>query len=172
MEEKPKPVRDARDAIVVKDNGAVGALARFDLSELRFLAFCLSRCDSKDETNREITARVADLCTIFPAMDKKSAYGLVKQCLLSLWRKPLEIQDGRKMRLRTWLSGVDYDEGEFTFFIAPEMQPYLLGLKSAFTQYRLRDVYQFRSANTWKLYENLAQWRTAGRCQRSGAGPS
>lgn len=30
-------------------------------------------------------------------------------------------------------------------------------LKGNFTQYRLEDVYQFKSQNTWKLYENLKQ---------------
>lgn len=153
----------ALDAVVAKDNAVIGALARFDLSELRFLMFCLSRLDSKGETNRLITARVADLCDIFPAMDKKSAYGIIKQSLTGVWKKPLEIQEGRKMQLHAWLSGMEYEGGEFTFFVSPEMKPYLLGLSKAFTQYRLRDVYQFRSAATWKLYENLAQWRTAGR---------
>jgi hypothetical protein len=64
-----------------------------------------------------------------------------------------------------WFTGFKYFKktGKFTFSISPEMQPYLLELKGAFTQYRLVDVYQFRSANTWKLYENLAQWRNAGR---------
>lgn len=153
----------ALDAVVAKSNAVIGALARFDLSELRFLMFCLSRLDSKGATNRLIRARVADLCASFPLMDKKSAYGIIKQSLMAVWKKPLEIQEGRKMQLHAWLSGMEYEDGEFAFFVSPEMEPYLLGLSKTFTQYRLKAVAQFRSANTWKLYENLVQWRTAGR---------
>lgn len=153
-----------RNAIVAKDNAAIGALARFDLTELRFLAFCLSHCDSRNGTNRQITARVADMCNIFPSMDEKSAYGIVKRIFLSIGRKPAEfVNEKGEQCLYHWLTGLRYRAGEFSFCISAEMEPYLLGLKSAFTQYRLKDVYQFRSASTWKLYENLASWKTSGR---------
>ena len=146
------------NAIVAKDNAAISQLAKLDLSSLRLLAFCLAHYNSRSGENPRITARVADLSKLFP-MEAKSAYAVVKKTLLSLWSRPAEFREGRKTCLRSWISGVDYEDGTFSFYIAPEMEPYLLRLKGAFTQYRLKDVYQFKAASSWKLYENLARWR-------------
>lgn len=155
-------------AIVAKDNSLLPQLAKLELSELRFLAFCLANYNSKEVKNRQITASVADLCDIFP-MDRPSAYRVIKQVILSLAKKPAEFRIDKKIYLYHWFSGLEYttDSGEFTFRISPEMEPFLLGLAGNFTQYRLADVYQFSSALTWKLYECLAQWRTAGKWEVS-----
>ena len=77
--------------------------------------------------------------------------------MLGINQKPLRFKEGRKKYFWNWFSGFTYEEGtgEFEFRITPEIQPYLLGLKDSFTRYRLGAVYQFKSAHTWKLYENL-----------------
>lgn len=151
-------------ALVVKDNVLIPQLAKLELSELRFLAYCLAHYNSKAAKNRRITARVADLCEFFP-MHESSAYRVIRQVILSLSKKPAEFQIGKKQYLYHWFSGLVYetDTGEFTFCISPEMEPFLLGLAGNFTQWRLGDVYQFKAASTWKLYENLAQWKNTGR---------
>ena len=148
------------NALVAKDNVLIPQLARFELSELRFLAYCLAYYNSKEQKNRRVTARVTDLCTFFP-MHESSAYRVIKQVIISLGKKPAEFQIAKKRCLYHWFSGLEYetDAGEFTFCISPEMEPYLLGLAGNFTQWRLGDVYQFKAASTWKLYENLAQWK-------------
>lgn len=152
------------NSLVVKDNVLIPQLAKFELSELRFLAYCLAHYNSKEVKNRRITARVTDLCEFFP-MHESSAYRVIRQAILSLGKKPAEFQIERKICLYHWFSGLEYenDTGEFTFCISPEMEPYLLGLAGNFTQWRLGDVYQFTAASTWKLYENLVQWKNASR---------
>jgi len=152
------------NSLVVKDNVLIPQLAKFELSELRFLAYCLAHYNSKETKNRQITARVADLCEFFP-MHESSAYRVIKQAILSLGKKPAEFSIGKTLYLYHWFSGLRYqtDTGEFTFCISPEMEPYLLGLAGNFTQWRLGNVYQFKAASTWKLYENLAQWKNTGR---------
>ncbi len=162
MPERPAPPDE--NALVVKDNVLIPQLAKFELSELRFLAYCLAHYNSKAAKNRRITARVVDLCKFFP-MHESSAYRVIRQAILSLSKKPAEFQIGKKLHLYHWFSGLVYetDTGEFTFMISPEMEPYLLGLAGNFTQWRLGDVYQFKAASTWKLYENLAQWKNTGR---------
>jgi len=152
------------NAIVAKDNSLIPQLAKLDLQELRFLAYCLAHYNSKEVKNRQITARVADLCEFFP-MNESSAYRVIRQAIFSLGKKPAEFTIDKTRYLYHWFSGLRYqiDTGEFTFCISPEMEPFLLGLAGNFTQWRLGDVYQFKAASTWKLYENLAQWRIAGR---------
>lgn len=157
------------DSVVATKNSLLPYLAPLSKSELRLVAFCVAHYDSTkdDGDDRAFTARVADLVGIFPSMDLDSAYAVVRQVFLGLGKKPLETREGRTKIYRNWFSGFDYEEGagEFTFYIPPETQPYFLRLREGgnFTPFRLRDVYQFRSAATWKLYENLARWRVAGR---------
>lgn len=152
------------DAVVGKHNSLISKLAPFGKSELRLIAFCVAQYDSRKSENRMFSATVDELKELFP-MNTNAAYDVVKQAMLSINKKPLEIQEGNIKKLRNWFSGFDYYEGEgrFTFIITPEIAPYLLELKSNFTRYRLKYVYQFKSANSWKLYENLKRWENTGR---------
>jgi plasmid replication initiation protein len=131
-------------------------LAAFKLNELRLIAYCLAYYDSTKPENRSCYAKVSDLQELFP-IDKKSAYAVVERAMLGINEKPLTFREDGRKKFRNWFSGFDYIEGtgEFEFMITPEIRPYLLGLQETFTKYRLRDVYQFKSAHTWKLYENL-----------------
>lgn len=146
-------------SIVVKENSLVSKMAMFSLSELRLIAFCLAHYDSRTEDSRMFTARISDLTKIFPSMDKKSAYALVRQTMLRINQKPLELEKDGVKYFWNWFAGFSYrtGEGEFKFCITEEIKPYLMQLKGNFTQYRLEDVYQFNSQNSWKLYENLKQ---------------
>lgn len=151
------------DAVVAKSNSLIPKMAKFDLSELRLIAYCIAHYDSRAPENRVFRARVDDLTKLFP-MDKKCAYAVVRKTMNGINKKPLEFkrEDGGEC-CWYWFSGFVYfpNKGEFEFHITPEIQPYLLELKGTFTQYRLKDVYQFKAASTWKMYELLKRWETA-----------
>ncbi len=131
-------------------------LAGFKLNELRLIAYCLAHYDSTDPDNRTFHARVSDLQELFP-INKSSAYRVIETAMLGINEKPLTFRENGRKKFRNWFSGFDYIEGagEFEFMITPEIRPYLLGLTNTFTKYRIGAVYQFKSAHTWKLYENL-----------------
>ena len=156
MENKPN-----QNSVVAKHNDLIGQMAKFELSELRLIAYCLAHYDSRKEDNCTFRARVEDFTELFP-IDSSNAYRVIRQTMLSLGKKPLEFKEGSECHYWNWFSGFTYNEGngEFKFKITPEIQPYLLKLEGTFTRYRLRDVYQFRAASTWKLYELLKQWVT------------
>jgi len=152
------------NSIVAKSNDLVTKLAKFDLPELRLIAYCLAHYDSKKPENRSFKANVTDLMDIFPSMGEKTAYAVIKNTMLEINKKPLEFRQNNKQFFYNWFSGFIYSEGrgEFEFRINPDIQPYLLELKDCFSIYRLADVYQFKSAYTWKLYENLNRWKKNG----------
>lgn len=156
-------LKPTTNSVVAKSNDLIGKLARFDLQELRLLAYCTAHYDSRKPENRAFTAHVKDLCEIFQ-MDEKSAYDVVRRTMLNINSKPLEFKEGNRRCMRFWFSALDYLEGEgvFEFTVTPEIAPYLLGLKDKFTMYRLGDVYQFKAASTWKMYENLKRWEARG----------
>ncbi|KAB1437322.1 replication initiation protein [Pseudodesulfovibrio senegalensis] len=151
--------------IVAKHNDMIPTLQRLELQELRLLAFCLSHIDSKhDTTFFEITASVQDLIAIFK-ISPNAAYEIVKQTIKSINQKPAEYEEDGEKVLAFWFQTMRYTplDGKFTFKMNPDLAPRLLDLRNNFTEYRLKDVYQFKSASTWHLYEILRQWKSAGK---------
>jgi plasmid replication initiation protein len=146
-------------SVVAKDNQIIGYMSKFELSELRLIAFCLAHYDSRKPDNCKFEAAVKEMVEIFP-MDKNSAYAVVRKAIAGIAKKPLEIETETTAELWHWFAGFRYlkYEGYFEFVLTKEAMPYLLDLSKSFTRYRLQDVYQFRSANTWKLYELLKRW--------------
>lgn len=155
------------NSVVAKSNDLLPSLAKMSLQELRFLAYCVAHLDSRTAAQEfgEVTASVADLVDIY-SMTHKDAYAIVRRVALSINRHPAEWEDDDGTRkLRFWFQGFDYKDGKFTFKFSSGLEPKLLGLTGHFTRYRLKDVYQFTSASTWRLYEALRQWKEAGRVQ-------
>lgn len=64
-----------------------------------------------------------------------------------------------------WLTGTTYHKGEgwveirFSF----EVAPHLLGLRSKFTSYKLKQAAALRSIYAWRLFECLQSWKVKGR---------
>ena len=64
-----------------------------------------------------------------------------------------------------WLTGTTYHHGEgwveirFSF----EVAPHLLGLRSKFTSYKLKQAAALRSIYAWRLFECLQSWKAKGR---------
>lgn len=173
------------NAVVTKHNTLLPKLAKMELSELRLLAFCLAHYDSRPEhqvdeittacfqipqEKRTFQATVKDLLDIFPSMGKHTAYAVVRQAVKGINSKPYEerhyLSDGSSEDvLLYWFSGFRYnnDRGQFTFMLSPDIVNLILALDRNFTCFRLKHVYQFKSALTWKLYELLKQWVAVGR---------
>jgi len=149
------------------------------LSELRLLSYCLAHYDSRPDPDAllfqrqgefEFAATVQDLLSIFPYMDQKSAYAVVRKAVKSINAKPFEeaftTPSGEEVEMLIyWFSSFKYfkSQGKFVFSLSREIAHLVLNLTENFTKFKLRDVYQFRSALTWKLYEMLKQWAAAGR---------
>lgn len=171
--------RPTHNSLVAKHNTLLPKLSRMELSELRLLSYCLAHYDSRPKLDGEsgqmqgeleIESTVQDLLDIFPYMDKKSAYGVVRKAVKGINSKPLEdtylTPDGEEFEMLTyWFSSFKYfkTQGKFIFSLSREIAHLVLNLSENFTKFKLRDVYQFRSALTWKLYELLKQWVPIGR---------
>lgn len=152
------------NSTVAKSNELVPKLSRYDLQELRLIAYCIAHYDSRKPENRRFTARVEDLAEIYPSMDEKSAYDVIEKAIDEINSKPIRFTDDGNKHYSVWFSGFIYreKEGVFEFAISPLIEPYLLELKERFSIYRLGDVHKFRSASTWKLYEYLNVYKYTG----------
>lgn len=148
---------------VAKSNDLVPVMGRYDLQELRLIAYCIAHYDSRKPDNRKFTANVSDLASIF-SMDEDSAYSVVKRVVTAM-SKPFafKMTDGREKYI-WWFQEFEYipNNGEVEFMLNTSITPYILELKERFSVYQLGDVHKFKAASTWHLFENLNRWKNAG----------
>lgn len=77
-----KTKKPTHNSVVTKHNTLIEKMAKFHLSELRLLAYCLAHYDSRKPDNCSFTAKVAELRQIFPSMGKKTAYDVIRNTML------------------------------------------------------------------------------------------
>jgi plasmid replication initiation protein len=67
--------------------------------------------------------------------------------------------------VRAWVITGKYAKGEGTVEVRwhPDLVPFLFGLRTEFTTYKLRHAAAFRSVYSWRLFECLKSWQGAGR---------
>jgi len=153
-----------RTSLVVKSNALINAMFDMGLQEMRLLAFAASQLPHDLVLEKgspvDLEINVLALAEAFE-MDTKSAYRETKSLADRLMKKIIEFEsDGRQIGVGL-LSKREYNIGEGRLWLRfdEDLIPHLLGLKDNFTKYRIKDVYQFKSANTWRIYELLKQYK-------------
>jgi plasmid replication initiation protein len=155
--------KPALNSIVQKSNSLVPIMSKYDLQELRLIAYCIAHYDSRKPDNRKFTAKVSDLASIF-SMDEDSAYSVVKRVVAAV-SKPFTLKNDKNEELFIWwFQEFKYipNNGEVEFMLTTSITPYILELKERFSVYQLGDVHKFKAASTWHLFENLNRWKNAG----------
>lgn len=103
-------------------------------------------------------------------LDMNTAYEQMQQAGEQFLKRTITRHDkdhkGRPIIHRyNWLTGTTYHKGEgwveirFSF----EVAPHLLGLRTKFTSYKLKQASALRSIYAWRLFECLQSWKTKGR---------
>lgn len=152
--------------LVVKSNALVPAMAKLGLMELRLLAFCIAHVKPGDTSFEPVTAAAKDISELYDIPIDR-AYSLIKEVMININSKPAEYSDDHKRSISVWFTDIDYMDGHgnFTFHLNNRLAKYLLGLKENFTAYRIKDVYQFKAATTWHVYETLRQYKNAAKVE-------
>lgn len=151
-----------QNGLVVKDNALINAMCDLSLQATRFLAFTISRIDHLNvnpNKSLEMEINVTDFAEVFN-IDLKNAYHEVEILATQLQKKIIQFRkDDRRIKVGI-ISRQEYIDSEGRVFIKFDelLVPYLIGLKEQFTQYMLKDVYQFKSVSTWRLYELMKQF--------------
>ncbi|NCC85017.1 MAG: RepB family plasmid replication initiator protein [Clostridia bacterium] len=156
-------------ALVTKSNALVEAMTGMGLLELRFLAYIASRLprDLIPQKGVPYEAEI-DVKSFIAAFDmnEKSSYREIKAVADRMRETTIEFQDAEGMEIGTGIitkRKYHHGEGRLWFCIDDDLLPHLIDLSSEFTSYRIKDVYQFTSANTWRIYELLKQYRVSGK---------
>ena len=160
---------DPKAELVVKSNALVNAMFDLGLQANRFLAFTISRLDHSAEPKPghpvDLEIDVPGFAEAFD-IDLKNAYREVEILADQLQRKIIQFENTPGERIKVGIiTRQKYCEGEGRAWIRfdEDLVPHLLGLKKQFTKYRIRDVYQFQRAATWRVYELLQQFKDVGK---------
>ncbi len=159
-------------SLVVKSNALVNAMFDLSLQGNRFLAFAISLLDRHQEPEIgkpiELEIPVKEFAATFE-LDQKSAYREIEILADQLQRKIITLQPDQSLNGRRVKVGIitkqEYLDGAGRVWLRfdEDLVPHLLGLKAQFTQYRIKDVYQFSRASSWRVYELLKQYKEIGK---------
>ena len=140
--------------LVTKHNGLVEAKYRLSLQEQRLIAFMCAEIKPEDEDFKPYRFRIKDFAELI-GLEGQNYYSELKKITRHLISKVLTLKQGNKLIQVAWLSSAVYHEKEgwIDLKFAPELKPYLLKLKSYFTQYQLGEVLRLRSKYAFRLYE-------------------
>lgn len=146
-------------SIVAKSNDLIPLMSKYDLQDLRLIAYCLSCYNSKSYDNRKFSVKVSSIANIFE-MDAKSSHSVMQRVVQAV-KQPVVLKNENREKYIFWFSEFEYikNKGEIEFTLNESIIPYVLELKERFSVYRIGDVHQFKSASTWHLFENLNRWK-------------
>ncbi len=156
------------------------ALARsaqgLTLSEKRVVAMALAKTDSvpaRDAINAQfkngwtVKLTAEEYIEVY-GIDKSLAYDQLKGAADKLLGRQVrtlqQTPRGLKEIKTNWCGQCTYHHGEGWVEIAftPQISPHLLGLRSKFVSYKLKQASALRSIYAWRLFECLQSWGNKG----------
>jgi plasmid replication initiation protein len=156
------------------------ALARsahgLTLSEKRVVAMALAKTDSvpaRDAINAQfkngwtVKLTAEEYIEVY-GIDARTAYDQLKGAADKLLGRQVrtlqQTPRGLKEIKTNWCGQCTYHHGEGWVEIAftPQISPHLLGLRSKFVSYKLKQASALRSIYAWRLFECLHSWGNKG----------
>lgn len=152
-----------KDSLVVKSNKVIQARYKLTVLEQKIIIFLTSLIKKEDEEFKTYRLRVKDLAG-FLGIRGKYIYEQLEQSTASLISRVIKIENEKTLLQLSWLSSAEYHKGEgyVDLCFDPKLKPYLLNLKTHFTMYKLKNVIQFKSIYSFRIYELLKQFESIG----------
>ncbi len=154
--------------MVRKANYLIEATYKLSAVEQKIILFLASTLKHDDVDFKPYHFKIKTFQNFMNTVDAN--YAWLEQTILSLKEKNLRIvyknENNKKVVLNVnWLSSSKYIEGTGVVELRfdPNLRPFLLQLKSRFTNYRLENVVQLKSQFSIRLYELLKQYEIIGK---------
>jgi len=160
-------ILETGEQIAVVANQIVQARHRLDPQQQKVIAWAIGQIARDDTDFLTHTLSVSEFRQLI-GTDSGRIYAQMEAVTKSLLRAIVEVRinDGDRRRIAfQWLSRCVYREGEGTVEIRfhNELRPYLLELRSRFTQLRLDRFFRLRSSYSIRFYERLEMQRGLSR---------
>ena len=160
-------IEDQRLYRIVKSNDLIQK-ARFDLSleELKVLAFIFSKVKPSDKEFKLYTFSIVEFCKVCGInQDSGGNYDLVKKTIKGLVDKSFWIAtDNKAITTVSWINKawVYQKTGKIKVRLDDDIQKYIIGLHSNFTEYELLSTLPMSSKYSVRLYEILKSYAYLG----------
>ncbi len=143
--------------VIRKSNSLIEARYSLSLGEQRLILLLASTISPDDKDFKSYQIKVADFAKMFGLENCKSIHKEVQKAAKELVGKRLDLSKDGEEIYTTWLSYVKYIDGSGMLDLEfhSSLKPYLLQLKSHFTQYNMTQVIDFKSQYSIRLYELL-----------------
>lgn len=146
-----------KGSLVVQSNSLIEASYKLTLREKRLILILTSKVEKNDEDFKKYDFSVSELAALFEIKDD-SYYTQVQKITKELMSKVLIIKEDKGLLFINWLSSAKYEVGNVSLEFSPRLKPYLLSLKKQFTSYTLKNIVQFKSVYSIRIYELLKQY--------------
>lgn len=151
--------------LIKKDNRIIEAQYKLSVHQQRVVYSILEMIHPADEDFRHYHISLADIAKRFGLESSNSLYEQMQEAIADLVTKKLVMMEGEDIVVMAWLSYARYRKGSSMLEISfhKDLKPYLLHLKSHFTQYNLTSVVRFKSSYSIRVYELLKMNEYLGR---------
>ena len=156
-------ITEQRSYQVVKANEIIQK-ARYDLNitELKALAYIFSKIKPTDTQIQEYSFSIKEYCQVC-GLDYKNGgnYKYIKQTIKALRDKSFWLMDEKGNEvLIGWLQKVRINKGsgKITVKLDDDLQRYVIGLFSNYTQYELLSTLPMKSSYSFRMYELLKSY--------------
>ncbi|MBD8052022.1 replication initiation protein [Limnohabitans radicicola] len=148
---------DEKSLVVRQSNELIEASYKIaSIGEGRLMRMLIAQIKPDDEDFKTYRIGVADFARFF-GITHNSIHEQIEKSARALREREIYIRKGKSWFSTGWLSSAKYTEGSGFIEVRfdKELKPYLLGLKSYFTQYELEKVVNFKSGYAMRLFELL-----------------
>ena len=149
--------------LVVQANKIIDAKQELTLSEKKIIAMMISKVSPEDMDFKQYRIYIKDFIDI--GSNRTSFYSDARKITKQILSRVLEINEDNSNFLQIgFVSHYRYFPGKAYIECAfdPDLKPYLLDLKSRFTQYQLENIMHCRSMYSIRLYEILKSFEGLG----------
>jgi plasmid replication initiation protein len=170
---KPNSQTEIADRKVNMANAVTRAAHGLTLPEKRFIAAALAKTDSTDarglmdQQMQTVKLSAMEYAETF-GISLDAAYQQLQAGAEELQKPKVVVEHptrrGMVREVRAWVITGKYAKGEGTVEVRwhPDLVPFLFGLRTEFTTYKLRHAAAFRSIYSWRLFECLKSWQGVG----------
>jgi len=146
-----------KDYIVTKSNSLICANYNLTLQEQRIILTLASKVQPSDKEFKEYQFSIKDFVNLLD-LKSKNLYQQLKKITKELMKKVFEIKINENIdKQLAWLCSATYlkREGIIILKFAPDLKPFLLELKTFFTEYKLENILRLKSKYSIRVYEIL-----------------
>ena len=152
--------------VVTQGNNLIEARQKKPLTarEQKIILTMVSLIEPTDEDFKDYIISVKEFHEML-GLQGREHYTQLKKIVEDLMSKVVEIPSSNGGWVMThWVSRAEYIDGSgmIQLRFAPDLKPYLLQLKTAFTSYKLSNILSLKSSYAIRLYELMKKWQHLG----------